>query len=137
MTRKILCAIDNSEPGRTALLTAAELARETGADLEVAMVNAILAGSRGPPVALYEDGEVDWFVARAAALAKTSGARNVSSTVLRGSDIARALVRHADETGADHIVTGTRGKGALARLLTGSVAADVVNMAHCPVTVAR
>jgi nucleotide-binding universal stress UspA family protein len=137
MLHRILCAIDDTEPSRLALRAAADLSRDTGADLEIAMVHTVLRGSRGPAITIYTDEEVERTVTTAKAQARARGAYNVSSSVLMGSDIAAALVHHADETGVDHIVAGTRGKGTLARLLQGSVAIDMVNLAHCPVTIVR
>lgn len=137
MTHKILCAIDGTEHGKAAVDAAAELSRISGAKLEIALVNAMLGGTRGPGILAHDDKEADAVVAEAAAEAKKKGAIQVSSTVLKARDIAEALVRYADDTGVDHIVTGTGGKNALSRLVLGSVATSVVNRAHCAVTVAR
>jgi nucleotide-binding universal stress UspA family protein len=46
-------------------------------------------------------------------------------------------VNYAKETGADLIVMGTHGRGAMAHLLMGSVAERVVRLAGCPVLVVR
>jgi nucleotide-binding universal stress UspA family protein len=51
--------------------------------------------------------------------------------------VARAIVKYAEENDIDHNVVGTGGKGAVARLMLGSVSSDVIARAHCPVTVAR
>jgi nucleotide-binding universal stress UspA family protein len=45
------------------------------------------------------------------------------------------IVRFAQEHGADLIVMGTHGYGAVKRFLLGSVADRVVRQAHCPVLV--
>jgi nucleotide-binding universal stress UspA family protein len=120
-----------------AVETAADLARLTGAKLEIAMVNALVGGMRGPAIHAHEDGEVEKVVEDAAGKAREKGVKNVSSTVLKARDVAVAIVQYADQNGVDHIVTGTGGKGSLTRLVLGSVASDIVNRAHCPVTVAR
>src|SRR5262249_25479068 len=49
----------------------------------------------------------------------------------------RAIVKHAESIGADVIVVGTHGRGAVSRLLMGSVAEYVVRHAPCPVLVVR
>jgi len=47
------------------------------------------------------------------------------------------IVERARVLGADEIVMGTRGRGPVSGLILGSVAARVVQLAHCPVTVVR
>ncbi len=54
-----------------------------------------------------------------------------------GSDIAGAIVDYAEKNSYHHIVTGSAGLTGAKRLLLGSVAADIVTLAHCPVTVVR
>jgi nucleotide-binding universal stress UspA family protein len=63
-------------------------------------------------------------------------AGNVKGVVLRGRP-ATAIVDEARELGADVIVAGSRGHGAIAELVLGSVTAEVVDQAPCPVLVAR
>jgi nucleotide-binding universal stress UspA family protein len=47
---------------------------------------------------------------------------------------AAAIVRAVERHGADEILIGSRGVGRM-RALLGSVAHDVIHLAHCPVTV--
>jgi nucleotide-binding universal stress UspA family protein len=47
----------------------------------------------------------------------------------------RAIVRAADEIGADAIVCGTRGFGGLRRAMAGSVSAELIHYAHVPVII--
>ena len=61
---------------------------------------------------------------------------NVETRVLEGRP-GPALCSLADETTADTIVLGTRGRGRLKRALLGSVADYVVRNAPCPVLVTR
>jgi nucleotide-binding universal stress UspA family protein len=58
-------------------------------------------------------------------------------TSVRGGDPAQQLIEAANETGADLIVTGSRGATGLARLLLGSVARGVLQYAPCSVLIAR
>jgi nucleotide-binding universal stress UspA family protein len=62
--------------------------------------------------------------------------RSCETRVLRGRP-ASALIEEAKRWGADLIVLGSRGHGPLESLLLGSVSAEVVDHAPCPVLVAR
>jgi nucleotide-binding universal stress UspA family protein len=48
-----------------------------------------------------------------------------------------AIVAAAEEIGADAIIIGSRGRGAIKRALLGSVSTHVVNNAPCPVVVVQ
>jgi nucleotide-binding universal stress UspA family protein len=54
-----------------------------------------------------------------------------------GADPAEAIVSYAERNGYHHIIVGSEGRTGAKRMLLGSVAADVVTRAHCPVTVVR
>lgn len=61
----------------------------------------------------------------------------VQTDVLSDGEPAARIVRDAREFRADLIVTGSRGHGAIATMLLGSVASAIVDHAPCPVLVAR
>jgi nucleotide-binding universal stress UspA family protein len=61
---------------------------------------------------------------------------NVTGQLLIGH-AADQIVAYAAEHGVDLIVMGTHGRGALARVIVGSVAERVVRMAPCPVFIVR
>lgn len=54
-----------------------------------------------------------------------------------GADPAEAIVAYAERNGYHHIIVGSAGLTGARRMLLGSVAADVVTRAHCPVTIVR
>lgn len=54
-----------------------------------------------------------------------------------GPDPAEAIVGYAERNGYHHIIMGSAGLTGARRMLLGSVAADVVTRAHCPVTIVR
>ena len=58
----------------------------------------------------------------------------LTTAVLSGSPV-RAIVKYADEQQADLIVIGSHGRGAISRLLLGSVAHGVLHLAGRPVFV--
>ncbi|HET7727357.1 MAG TPA: universal stress protein [Candidatus Limnocylindrales bacterium] len=74
-------------------------------------------------------------LSRAESLLERSGI-TVESLLLRGR-AATAIVDEAVAFGADLVVLGSRGHGAIASMLLGSTAAEVVDHAPCPVLVAR
>lgn len=71
-----------------------------------------------------------------AAQSLRSADRMVEGIVLRGRP-ATVLVDEATRFGADLVMGGSRGHGTIARLLVGSVSAEVVDRAPCPVLVSR
>jgi nucleotide-binding universal stress UspA family protein len=64
------------------------------------------------------------------------GGRTVETIVPRGQ-AATAILEQAEAGGADLIVVGSHGKGAVTRFLMGSVSERVARHAHCSVLVAR
>ncbi len=62
--------------------------------------------------------------------------RTIETRLLRGRP-ASAIVEEADDLRADLVVVGSRGLGRLRSMLLGSVSAEVVDHAPCPVLVAR
>jgi nucleotide-binding universal stress UspA family protein len=49
--------------------------------------------------------------------------------------VAEAVVRAAREEGADYLVIGTEGRGALAQLVLGSTSHELLKHTPCPVLV--
>jgi nucleotide-binding universal stress UspA family protein len=60
-----------------------------------------------------------------------------AAAILRTGDPAREILATAAERGADLIVTGSRGRGGLDRLLLGSVARNILVHAHCSALIVR
>lgn len=50
-------------------------------------------------------------------------------------DVAQSVAAVAHEVGADYIVVGTRGRGALARLVLGDTTHAILQLTPCPVVV--
>jgi len=66
-----------------------------------------------------------------------AGLRRIAAVRAPGKEIAKTIVDYAEKNSYHHIIMGTAGLTGAKRFLIGSVAADVVNLAHCPVTVVR
>jgi nucleotide-binding universal stress UspA family protein len=71
----------------------------------------------------------------AAALAAAHGVP--ATTVLLGGSTATEIVAHAESSGADLIIIGSRGQGVVASALLGSVALAVLHASKLPVLVVR
>lgn len=136
MSRKILCATDGSEHSIRATEFAADLARQNGGELTYLLVNPVLL-TRGTKSLLLDDKKVREVLDAATAVAKRLGVENVKGVDRSARDVGSAIVAYAEEHEIDQIVVGSGGKSATSRLLIGSTSSEVVNKAHCPVTVVR
>lgn len=139
MTKKILCAVDDTDHSKSAVALAALMAKAMGAELTLLAVNELMGvGAKGGAVScLWDTAELNRVLDNAVADAKKAGASDTKTASVKSRDVARAIVVYAEDNGVDHIVVGTGGKGSVSRLMLGSVSRDVMFRAHCPVTVAR
>jgi nucleotide-binding universal stress UspA family protein len=136
MTTKILCATDGGAHFEIAVTLAAQLASKLGAKLSIIAVNILVADARGGTSNLWTDEKLNEVVGQAIKKAKTAGALTAEAIKAFGRDPAAVIIDYAEKNGFDHIVVGSPRVG-VARLVLGSVAAEVAAKAHCPVTVAR
>jgi nucleotide-binding universal stress UspA family protein len=136
MPTKILCATDGSDHSNHAVGFAAKWAKQIGAELIYLTVNPVMLG-RGMRTLVFEDKDVKKALESAAQIAKSAGVKDIKCVDASARDVGGAIVAYAENNGVDHLVVGSGGKGAASRLLVGSVSKDVVNKAHCPVTVVR
>jgi len=61
----------------------------------------------------------------------------IKPQIIASINIAGGIVDFAEENNIDLIVIGTRGSTGFKKLLLGSVAADTITYAHCPVMVVK
>jgi nucleotide-binding universal stress UspA family protein len=115
---------------------AANLAKQAGAELVYITVNAELL-ARGARTLLLDHKEVKNVLASAFTTAKKVSVKNIKCVDMSARDVAGAVVAYAEKNGVDHVIVGSGGKSAALRLRIGSVSNDVMNKAHCPVTVVR
>jgi nucleotide-binding universal stress UspA family protein len=140
----ILLATDGSEDAALAARAAADLSDRARARLHVVHVWQGLRPTTLPAAAIdqyartYEGWERE---ARVLLKEQTERLRSAGSTVagahLRKGRPAEEIVVLAEELGAGLVVVGSRGLGAVKRLVVGSVAEGVVSLAPCPVLVVR
>jgi nucleotide-binding universal stress UspA family protein len=131
---KILLATDGSDKAELAATAAAELAKSTASELQVAHVAAQYpyaraAGEELPDVAQQV---LDEQVSRLQQAGVT-----VAEAHVRVGPPAAVIVALAEHMGAQLIIMGSRGMGGIRRALMGSVSDSVVSHAHCAVMVVR
>jgi nucleotide-binding universal stress UspA family protein len=138
MVKTVLVGTDGSEHAGRATAMAADLARRYGASLVV--VTVVEPAYLPPEAALMADRietarreEAERLVRGEAAKLATAGV-DVRGEVLFGAP-AEEMVRAAGALGADLVVVGSRGRGAVARMLLGSVSDRLVRQSHQPVLV--
>jgi nucleotide-binding universal stress UspA family protein len=140
---KILIGIDDSSCSQAAL----EFVKKTRwpAASRFFLVSAVPLGSyafaEAGSYVIYQEAQAEQRKAHEELTAKMkrdleTGGLAAESRVLLG-DPREALIRMAEEVGADLIVVGSHGRSGLPKLLLGSVASHVVTHAPCSVLVVK
>lgn len=142
MVRRIVAALDGSEPASRAAALAADLALKYDAALDLVHVIPRLVISDSirqfaaiegvDPRELQISGAAQSFLAEAQGRAAARGVTRLATEVLVG-DPAGQILDYARDRGADLIVLGRRGAGPVRGLLMGSVSSKVGSLASCPV----
>lgn len=142
--KKILFATDFSDCAKTAQEYAAAFAEQFHAELHVLHVMpdiTMMMPDPGTALSLPQNYLVDLKNEAQRALDKLfPGAAKEGRPLVRSVRMGNPfveIVKYAEENGADLIVVGTHGRGALMHLLLGSVAEKVVRKAKCPVLSVR
>ena len=131
--RRILCPIDFSEASPAVVAGAVVLAREYGAEITVLFVIPYSSPSRADPPqvpagvssAVAEDVEALLAPARAAGIAVR--------VCLKAGWPAHEILDVVRRTAPDVIVMGTHGRGGFKRRVLGSITAEILRNAICPV----
>lgn len=140
MAPSIVVGIDGSEMSQRALSWAASIGRRVDAEIQPVMVwdypaVAVLPFPAGLPVPPEDAMQADH---EQAATVVVEGARGLDGVVVHPPIVARGSsgrVLCDAAIGADLLVVGSRGLGALKSLVMGSVSGYCVNHAPCPVAV--
>jgi nucleotide-binding universal stress UspA family protein len=136
MFQKVIWATDGSENADRAMSTAVDVATTDGAELHVVHIVEKLLSSRASGMDAFanEDQMKAKIRAQADAIARKSGLATTTHISVGMTDrIGNRIAEIADDTGADLIVVGTRGHGALGSLVLGGVTQRLLHVAHCPV----
>lgn len=133
--RKILLPVDGSRSSASALEYVLERKkRGERARVEVLFVQPTpLVMNKEVGNILLEEQLKVFSDRRIAAAMKKLG---VKPTFASG-DPALSIIKYAVSEGSDEIVMGTRGRGSIAQVLLGSVAAKVIQLAAVPVTLVK
>jgi nucleotide-binding universal stress UspA family protein len=143
--KNVMVATDFSEPSETALDYGRAFARTFGAQLHVAhVVENVFTRTAAGEFGVADVGPILRDLEEAARkeldrVVREDDRRELRAkpALLSSSAAALGLVTYATEASVDLIIIGTHGRGAMSRLLMGSVAERVVRTAPCPVLVVR
>ncbi|MBW6470998.1 MAG: universal stress protein [Methanosarcinaceae archaeon] len=139
--KKILIATDGSEPNKKAVSYGIELARLSGAKVNVVYVVDTAAFASIPMDAgwemMYEllQKEGNEGIQRIVDDAKAAGI-DIEGSLLEGHP-SHEIIEFSENNDIDVVVLGTLGKGGLDRFLLGSVAEKVTRNSKIPVLVVR
>jgi|SRR6185437_3232662 len=140
----ILVPIDGSSNSMKAAKYAIEIAKLQNAQILCVHVITSLPydyALSGPCVEQYlEDVEnqcESWFRS-IIQMANNTGIKNIKTTLFKDiRSTVDAIIKYSDDNSVDLIVTGTRGRTGVQRVLIGSVASGIVQHAHCTVLLVR
>jgi nucleotide-binding universal stress UspA family protein len=143
--RTILLATDGSDEAGLAAQAAAELSKATDSEVHITYVLPTESQLIGPHAytdeireSLIEQAERDArsFLEEQAERVRSEGGK-VAETHLREGRPDKEIVTLAGVLRVGTIMVGSRGIGAIERMLIGSVSESVIRHAHCPVYVVR
>ena len=137
MFKSIVWATDGSENAERALTYAKALAKEGNASLLVAHVVEKYASHSAAGLAVHADEELvrERLERLVEALSKEGLDATLKIVMHVGPQPAHEIADIARDRGADLIVVGTRGHGAISGLVLGSVVQRLLHLAPCPVLV--
>ena len=131
---KVLVAYDGGDPARRALGLATEFAKKF--DAEVAVISVVPVHPGRAPIDPWDDSTVHQ-TQLADAKAFLAEREIEPALVMRAGEPGPAIEVFAEANGYDVIVVGSRGLGAISRMLQGSVSEHVATHAAATVVIAR
>ncbi len=139
---KVLVAFDNSDVARKALHFSLKF-KDIFTEYIICYVSPIAVGT-GPsfdayvPASMYQQGESgnDEVMESARSMVESI---SIQATYVRldspGEQVARVMVKAAEDRGVDLIITGTRKLTGLSKVLLGSVSSELIKLSKIPVMV--
>ena len=143
--RKILVAVDGSDPSYNASSYAIDLAKSNNAELIVLFIVSSAPSSdfdyakvgRGKEIEAVESKEAHQVVDKVKQKATENKVSIKTAVLIQYTSVVKEIVEYAEKYNIDMIVIGNRGKSRFKKLLLGSVTSGVVTYSHCPVLVVR
>jgi nucleotide-binding universal stress UspA family protein len=144
--RKILVAVDGSNPSLNASTYAIEMAKRNDAELIVLNIVSPTPYSqfeydnigRMEEIERIDKENAQQQIVDKVKQKATEKKVNVKTDVLiKYTSVVKEIVEYAEEMNVDMIVIGSKGMTGFKKLLLGSVASGVVKYSHCPVLVVK
>jgi nucleotide-binding universal stress UspA family protein len=136
MFTKVIWATDGSEHADRAMLLAVRVAEADGAELHVVhIVEKLMSGRATGLDAFGNELEIKAKVEQQATAVAAENGVTTSIHIVAGlsTRIADRIAEIAQDVGADLIVVGTRGHGALGSFVLGGVTQRLLHVSPCPV----
>lgn len=144
LMKRIVVPLDGSDSSFNAAKYAIKLAKMANA--EVLFMHAVVNPpyieyrAAGQMITTYIDEakrQAEMWYMKVGDLASKNSVKFSAETILDVVSAADSIVNYAENSEADLIVIGTKGRTGIKRILLGSVANGVVMHANCPVLVTR
>jgi nucleotide-binding universal stress UspA family protein len=141
--RRVLVAVDGSEPAEEAVTQAATLCAAMNAECAIIrvvtppthLIAPYIPDSPEISKARMEERTADAEAYLGELLSRFPALASTRTEAVRGDDVATSILRSARNLDADVIAIGTRGRGRAARFILGSVADKVIRTSDVPVLV--
>jgi nucleotide-binding universal stress UspA family protein len=137
--KTIMIATDGSEQAAGALDVAIELAKDAGAKLEVLSVRPLRPAGRGgagPAVLEVEEQGGAQHIAEAGVTTAVAAGVEATAHIAHG-DVVDCICDASNSLAVELLVIGSRGHGAVAGALLGSVSHALIKRSQVPVTIVR
>ena len=144
--RKILVAVDGSDPSYNASTYAIDFAKRNEAELIVLCIVSHVPYSqfdyanndRTKKIETIEKEKAEHEIIDKVKQKATEQKVSVNTDVIIGiTSVVKEIVEYAENKKVDMIVIGSRGMTGFKKLLLGSVTSGVVTYSHCPVLVVK
>ncbi|WP_410767319.1 universal stress protein [Haloferax sp. DFSO60] len=137
---QILTPTDGSSCANVAVHFGGELAKSTGANLQIlSVVNLAAFGAdiRGPMLVEQFEEQAETAVSKASTIASEVGVEEVTETTVHDISVFTGIQSYIDDNDIDVVVLGTHGHTGLDRYMLGSVAEKLLRSSPVPVLTVR